>query len=239
MRRPAFLLCVCLAIAACAAGTDARDPWEPVNRRVHSVNLAVANALISPVAKAYEFAVPQPVRRGISGFLANIAMPMTILNHGLQGEGQRLGRAAGRFMLNTSAGVLGIFDVASLAGLPRQDADFGQTLGVWGWRDSNFIVLPLLGPSTVRDATGMGIGWLADPVNTFWRRTGTTRGIDAFRLTYWGMNALDYAVIGRNLYSELGKSSIDFYAAMREYYLQYRAGSLGGKTYEFSMDEEE
>ncbi|MUV13139.1 MlaA family lipoprotein [Noviluteimonas gilva] len=134
---------------------QAYDPWEPFNRRMHTFNNAIDRMIARPLAKAYVKVVPRPVRLGVSNFFSNLYQPLSALNSLLQGKPKQAGQAMGRFALNVTLGLGGIFDPASDAKLPRISEDFGQTLGVWGWKQSRFIELPLFGPRTVRDVFGM------------------------------------------------------------------------------------
>ncbi len=131
------------------------DPWEGFNRRVHSFNNAADSYVLRPVAVGYKKITPEPVQAGVSRFFANLAMPVTVVNQALQGRPGDAARSLGRFAVNTTVGLVGVFDPASRFGMPRGDGeDLGQTLATWGWRDSRYLVLPLLGPGTVRDALG-------------------------------------------------------------------------------------
>lgn len=134
---------------------QAYDPWEPFNRRVHRFNNAVDRRIARPLAQAYIAVVPRPVRLGVSNFFSNLGQPLSAVNALLQGKPKQAGQAFGRFALNTTLGIGGIFDPASDARLPHRSEDFGQTLGVWGWKRSRFVELPLFGPRTVRDVFGM------------------------------------------------------------------------------------
>lgn len=131
------------------------DPWEPFNRRVHRFNNVVDRRVAKPLAKAYIAVVPRPVRLGVGNFFSNLGQPLSAINALLQGKPKQAGQAMGRFALNATLGIGGIFDPASDASLPHRSEDFGQTLGVWGWKTSRFVELPLFGPRTVRDVFGM------------------------------------------------------------------------------------
>lgn len=133
----------------------AYDPWEPMNRRVHRFNNVVDRNVARPLARAYVAAVPRPVRLGVSNFFNNLGQPVAALNALLQGKPKQAAQSLGRFALNTTLGIGGIFDPASDAKLPLRSEDFGQTLGVWGWKRSRYVELPLFGPRTVRDVFGM------------------------------------------------------------------------------------
>lgn len=131
------------------------DPLEPVNRAIYSFNQQFDRFLLKPVAKGYRAVLPTPVRRGVSNFFSNLREPAVIVNDALQGRFGDAGSDLGRFLTNTTIGVLGIFDVATHFGLDRHSADFGQTLGKWGVGDGPYLVLPILGPSNIRDSVGL------------------------------------------------------------------------------------
>ena len=131
------------------------DPWERWNRKVHRFNNGVDRHVAKPLAKAYVAVVPRPVRLGVSNFFSNLGQPVSALNALLQGKPKQAVQALDRFALNTTLGVGGLFDPATDAHLPLHSEDFGQTLGVWGWKRSRYVELPLFGPRTVRDVLGM------------------------------------------------------------------------------------
>jgi phospholipid-binding lipoprotein MlaA len=131
------------------------DPLEKLNRRVHRFNNAVDRHVAKPLATAYVKVVPRPVRLGVGNFFNNLSQPVSAVNALLQGKPKQAGQTLGRFLLNSTLGIGGIFDPATSAKLPNKSEDFGQTLGVWGWKRSRFIELPLFGPRTIRDAVGM------------------------------------------------------------------------------------
>jgi len=131
------------------------DPWEKFNRRVHRFNNAVDRRVAKPLATAYVNVVPRPVRLGVGNFFNNLSQPVSAVNALLQGKPKQAGQSIGRFLLNSTLGIAGIFDPASAAKIPNKSEDFGQTLGVWGWKKSRYIELPLFGPRTFRDIVGM------------------------------------------------------------------------------------
>jgi len=145
--------------------SDSRDPWEGFNRGVYSFNETVDEALIKPLAKGYKAIVPVPVDRGITNFFSNLGDIGSAINNVLQFKLSRAGSDLGRVVFNTTLGLLGFFDVATNMNLPRYNEDFGQTLGVWGSSPGPYIVLPLMGPSSGRDAIGMVFDWFTDPVS--------------------------------------------------------------------------
>ncbi|WP_254459788.1 MlaA family lipoprotein [Xanthomonas sacchari] len=131
------------------------DPWEKFNRKVHAFNNVVDRAVARPLARAYVNVVPRPVRLGVTNFFDNLSSPLTMVNQLLQGRPLQAGQTLSRFLINSTLGIGGIFDPATDANLPRRSEDFGQTLGVWGWRRSRYLELPLFGPRTVRDTFGL------------------------------------------------------------------------------------
>ncbi|HJR73758.1 MAG TPA: VacJ family lipoprotein [Luteimonas sp.] len=135
--------------------TAVYDPWEKYNRRMHKFNNGVDRVVAKPLAKAYVKAVPRPVRLGVSNFFNNLGQPVSALNALLQGKPKQAAQSVGRFLLNSTLGIGGIFDPADDAKIPNKSEDFGQTLGVWGWKRSRYVELPLFGPRTVRDTFGL------------------------------------------------------------------------------------
>ena len=131
------------------------DPWEPLNRRIHTFNNAVDRTIALPLAKAYVAVTPQPLRLGVSNFFNNLGQPANALNSLLQGRPKEAAQSLARFVLNSTLGIGGLFDPASDANLPYRYEDFGQTLGVWGWKNSRYVELPLFGPRTIRDTLGI------------------------------------------------------------------------------------
>ncbi len=156
--RIGLLLALVLVQSGCASlpngKPDSRDRFERFNRSVYRFNDAADRAVIKPMARGYVKAVPAPVRRGIGNFLNNLSYPRTIINDVLQGKLRDGARDTGRLVVNTVAG-LGFFDPATRMGLEANDEDFGQTLGKWGVPSGPYLMLPLLGPSTIRDTAGL------------------------------------------------------------------------------------
>jgi phospholipid-binding lipoprotein MlaA len=142
-----------------------RDPWEAYNRKIHAFNMGFDKALFKPVAKGYDFIMPDAPQRGVRNFFRNLAFPVNFLNSLLQGKIEDSFTATGRFLMNSSIGLLGFFDVATKAGIKQVDEDFGQTLAVWGWKDSRFLMMPFIGPYTVRDMLGRGFYGYFHPIS--------------------------------------------------------------------------
>ncbi|WP_140720649.1 MlaA family lipoprotein [Pseudomonas sp. Hp2] len=134
------------------------DPWEGFNRRMHAFNNVLDRFIFRPVAIGYDKITPDPVQAGVSRFFGNLRLPATALNQALQGRPGEAGQSLGRFVVNSTAGIGGVFDPARHIGMPKPDGeDLGQTLATCGWRDSRYLVMPIMGPRTVRDALG-GVG---------------------------------------------------------------------------------
>lgn len=133
----------------------AYDPWEPFNRRVHRFNQVVDRRIALPLARTYMKVVPRPIRLGVSNFFSNLGQPVSAVNALLQGKPRQSVESLGRFALNSTLGIGGIFDPASDAKMGNRSEDFGQTLGIWGWERSRYVELPLFGPRTVRDTLGL------------------------------------------------------------------------------------
>jgi phospholipid-binding lipoprotein MlaA len=142
-----------------------RDPWEAYNRKIHSFNMGLDRAILRPVAKGYDVIMPDAPQRGVRNFFRNLAYPVTFVNLILQGKFEDSLTATGRFLMNSTVGVLGFFDVATKVDIPKFDEDMGQTLAVWGWKDSRFLVMPLFGPYTVRDFIGRGFYGYFHPIS--------------------------------------------------------------------------
>jgi phospholipid-binding lipoprotein MlaA len=166
--RLAALLSIALLAAGCASApgrTVYDDPYETLNRSVYRFNDSIDRAAVKPVAKAYKNITPRWVRAGIGNLLSNIEYPSTIVNQFLQGKAKLGLRDTGRFVLNSTLGVAGLLDVATAVGLEKNDEDFGQTLAVWGVPSGPYLMLPLFGPSSVRDAPGRVVGWFTDALS--------------------------------------------------------------------------
>lgn len=146
-----LLVAICLAQPAQA---ETADPWQGVNRRIFNFNEWADARVLRPTAVAYERSVPQPLRGAVSNLFDNIATPGVALNQLLQGKPVRSLSDTGRFLVNTTLGLGGVFDVATRVGLDEHSEDFGQTFGVWGIKPGNYVMLPLLGSSNVRDSFG-------------------------------------------------------------------------------------
>jgi phospholipid-binding lipoprotein MlaA len=151
-------------LGGCATANDPRDPLEPVNRGVYKFNDAIDTMFLKPVAQVYEGITPPVARTGVSNVFNNINDVVVALNNLLQGKFSEAVSDVGRVLINTTAGLFGLFDVATPAGLDKHDEDFGQTLGYWGIGDGPYLVLPFIGPRNLRDTAGLLVDWEVDPV---------------------------------------------------------------------------
>ena len=163
-----------LLLSACATQpttmTDPeRDPWESYNRKIHAFNMGLDKAIMRPIARGYDVIMPDAPQRGVRNFFRNLAYPVTFVNLVLQGKFEDALTATGRFLINSTIGLLGFFDVATKEGIPDYNEDFGQTLATWGWKDSRYLVMPLFGPFTARDFLGRGFYGYLHPVS-YWAR---------------------------------------------------------------------
>lgn len=202
---------------------DVNDPLEPMNRVIFGFNDVFQTYLLDPAANLYNENLPATVRAGVGNFLTNIATPVTVANQLLQGEPEEALRTVGKFMTNTLVGIGGLVDVADELGAPVQKEDFGQTLGVWGVGEGFYLVLPIFGPSSPRDAIGK---FVVDP---YFDATGnwisnTDRDTMKWSLTVVG--GIDqYAGVADEL-KQIRKTSVDYYAAIRSLYRQKRKSEI-------------
>lgn len=211
------------ALLAQADEDDVNDPLEPLNRAIFGFNEYVYGLLLDPIADAYNNFVPNTLRMAISNFLDHISSPVSFVNNLLQFELDRAMLIAGRFVVNTVAGIGGIADVAAGIGLEEHKEDFGQTLGAYGVGEGFYLVLPLLGPSNPRDAIGrFVVDPYFDPLGLYLSNTDR----DAARWSRTGVSAVDeYAGIVGDL-RQVKKTSVDYYAAIRSLYRQRRATQI-------------
>jgi phospholipid-binding lipoprotein MlaA len=153
---------VCLQGCATVAHPVASDPWESMNRSVFGFNDAVDRAVLKPVAAGYRAVTPDWLRKGVGNFFNNLQDVWSAVNNGLQGRGQEMGDSIGRVVVNSTIGLLGTVDVASSLNIDRHTADFGLTLGRWGMGPGPYVVLPILGPYTLREVGALPLDWKAD-----------------------------------------------------------------------------
>lgn len=215
-----------VALAACAtAPTDPEehadfvqrnDPAEPTNRAIFDANIALDDHALRPVAEAYRDNVPKPVQAGLRHAASNLGEPEVAFNHLLQGRTSKSWNSVERFAINSTLGLGGLFDVATDWGVKHEDADFGQTFGVWGVGEGPFVELPLFGPSNPRDALGTVLTLVLNPFDL------AVGPPIAFDVAFGATDALDQRAQAIEPLDDLRKNSIDFYAALRSAYRQNR-----------------
>lgn len=201
------------------------DPLEPTNRVFYAVNNGLDTVILKPAALAYRYVVPGAVRDGVHHVLSNIGSPVQLANDMLAGKPRRAGDTTMRFLINTTAGVFGIFDVATGWGYPDHDADFGMTLASWGVPEGPFLFLPVLGPTDPRDAAGFGADIALDPFT--WIGTGPNHpGWTAFTWSRFGLNAVDSRERVLDPLDQIKKTALDPYATFRSLYRQHRHAQI-------------
>ena len=214
------------------AQTD-KECFEKVSRGIFKFNQGFDNVILEPIAKGYN-KLPEPVRKGTSNFTSNIATLLSIPNHLLQGEIRLAGHATGSFLINTTVGVLGIGNPAALMGLENQKEDLGQTLGAYGVGAGCYFVLPILGPTTVRDSVGMVIdNNYLDPFARITWHEKEIKNISGTKIDYVGVkaaSAVDFRGNNMNNFESLEKNSIDLYAATKSLYLQNRKNKINNSS---------
>jgi phospholipid-binding lipoprotein MlaA len=200
-----------------ADASSVRDPWEGWNRKVYAFNNAVDRAFAEPFARTYQRITPTPLRSGVRNWVNNLGSPVIFANDLLQGDPKRASVTALRFGLNSTIGVLGLFDPAKSIGLERHEEDFGQTLGRYGAKPGPYLMLPILGPSSARDAFGLIVDRGLDPF-TYGQFDGDT----AFRVTRAGAALVTARTDSLETIADLRATSPDSYVTLRTAYAQSR-----------------
>lgn len=198
------------------------DPLEGFNRAVYGLNEATDILLIGPASTIYHEATPEPVQNVVRNFFHNLELPIIAMNKLLQGNLDGFGTAVGRFFVNSTVGVAGLGDVASGIGLPYEDTDFGVTLASWGMEPSFYVMLPLLGPSSLRDGIGRGVDYVADPVRIVANNNDLEGGLFAVNT----LRMMDTRASVDAAIRDVRANSIDSYASLRSLYAQHRAAQI-------------
>ena len=202
---------------------EVKDCFEGINRGIFAFNQLLDNVIIEPIAKGYRY-LPSPIRTGTSNALSNLSLVVTIPNNLLQGDAGLAGKNTARFVVNSTIGILGIFDPASKLGLnDYEKEDWGQTFAKWGVGEGCYIVLPVLGPSTLRDATASIINYTGG--NAWYNITvdEDTQYVSDFDFyASRGMTGIDFRAKNIESFDNLEKNSIDFYASVKSLWLQDR-----------------
>jgi phospholipid-binding lipoprotein MlaA len=250
-----LFIALCALCSACAArpegvqtmakASQTQDRLEPYNRSVMKLNSGLTKILIKPVVTIYRTLLPKPVRQGITNISTNAKAPLVFVHDILQGEGDRAAQTLGRFLMNSTVGIGGSFDLAAKAGVPPHDEDAGQTFARWGIPSGPYIMLPLLGPSTVRDSFGFAADIFADPLRYVLRSETLPIGIITSPATVGVTIAERNRGVGSNVgtglmiasalsqldqnidrLDELQRGALDPYVALREAYRQYRQAEI-------------
>lgn len=220
-----------LALTGCASTKDDYqtassmeiiDPLEGFNRAVYGLNEAADILFIGPASHIYRDATPEPVQSVVRNFVRNLEMPVIAINKLLQGNLDGFGTALGRFLVNSTVGLAGLADIATGAGLPYEDTDFGVTLASWGADPVMYVMLPLLGPSTLRDGVGRGVDYLMDPV----RIAADNQDLDTELFAANTLRLLDTRASLDAAIRDTRSNAIDSYAALRSFYVQRRAAEI-------------
>jgi phospholipid-binding lipoprotein MlaA len=230
----ALPIAACLGLGACAhdptppaqvaappaAATSARDPAEKTNRAIFAMNQAIDRAAIAPVARGYSKVTPATARKGLKNFASNLEGPGIFINDVLQANFRRAGTTSARFAVNSTVGVVGLFDVADRLGMPHHDADMGQTFGRWGLPPGPSLQIPLLGPSNLRDFSGGLIGSVLNPT------TYLTGGASTAATVVGGVDMIDTRAELLPMTDELQRTSPDYYATLRDKTAERRAAMV-------------
>jgi phospholipid-binding lipoprotein MlaA len=212
---------------ALAAFKEANDPLEPMNRYFFELNYAADELLLKPLAGWYYVALPNFAQDGIRNAIRNLRSPIVLANDLFQGETERAGITVSRFLVNSTIGLAGLIDVASEMGIEYHSEDFGQTLAVHGVGEGPYLVLPLLGPSNPRDATGIAVDMLFDPLTY----VGIFGGIDNIGLGVGVLEGVDTRARNLKTLDEIRRGSLDYYATLRSLYRQRRIDEINnGRT---------
>jgi phospholipid-binding lipoprotein MlaA len=207
-------------LQACATVTnpDPRDPLESMNRSIYKFNDVVDRAVLKPVATGYKAVTPNWMRKGVGNFFGNLGDAWSAVNNGLQGRGQEMGDSIGRVMINSTIGLLGLLDVASELNIERHSADFGLTLGRWGVGPGPYVVVPLLGPYTLREVVAIPVdqqGNLVNQITIEQTRTGLTL-----------LNIVDTRATYLKAGDVVEGAALDPYSFIRDAYLQRQRNKL-------------
>jgi phospholipid-binding lipoprotein MlaA len=218
-----LLLCLCVFYATRPAAAQSKDPLEPFNRSVMKLNSGLTKIVIKPVVTVYRTLIPRPLRQAIGNISSNAKAPLTFAHDVLQGEGDRAAQTLGRFVMNSTVGLGGTFDLAARAGVPAHDEDAGQTFARWGVPSGPYLVLPLLGPSNIRDTAGFAADIFADPLRYVARGNDVRNNVSTGLSVGSALTLVDQNI---DRMSELQRGSLDPYVALREAYTQFRTAAI-------------
>jgi phospholipid-binding lipoprotein MlaA len=207
-----------ISMSANAQTATHSDPMEGWNRAVFSFNRGFDDLLLKPVARGYKVIVPKRAQVGLRNATSNLREPLNFINSVLQGNPEHAGHALTRFLINSTFGLLGFIDVARMEQVGEKREDFGQTLAVWGWRDSPYFVLPFLGHSTLSDTVGIVVDNIGDPA----RMVMAEHDLDGVMVANIVVPVVDGRARALDITDDMERNSVDYYTALKSYYLQYR-----------------
>ena len=212
---------------------DTKDCFEKINRGVFSFNQGLDRAIFKPVAKGYSY-LPNTIQEGVRNVTSNVSHTVTIPNHFMQGNFKNFYNDSGRFLINTTLGILGIFDPAEKLGFKKLDPeDYGQTLGFWGVGNGCYLMLPVFGPTTIRDAAGKVANTLLDPFYLTTVGDQTVLDNNFGDSTYYverGFDNVDFRARNLKNFDTLEKNSVDLYSTVRSLYLQKRENLISNSS---------
>lgn len=214
-------LSACATVAPTPEMLANNDPFEPTNRQMLQLNGKIDRYFVIPTVAAYFVLVPEPGRRGVHHFLENLSLPTTFVNDLLQGQLTRGSQTAARFVINTTLGLGGVLDPASRMKIPDHGSDFGITLGAWGVDEGPYLVLPFLGPSNPRDASGLAVDVGLDPTNYIHFKQHIWWAAGRYYFTVLDLRGQTFQTV-----QTIQRSSVDYYSALRSFYRQLRAGQV-------------
>ena len=233
-----ILLANFILFSSSARAESEKECFEKLSRGVFKFNKGLDRAIIKPIAQGYN-KLPEPIKRGTGNFTSNLATLLTVPNHILQGQWSEAGESAASFAINSTFGVLGFGNPAAKLGLKNQQEDVGQTLGAYGIGAGCYFVLPILGPTTVRDSIGMIADSFVDPFAHVTLREKELFSVSGNEIDYFsvkGATAVDFRAINMNNLNSLEKNSIDEYAALKSLFLQNRTKKI---TNTFSSEDDD
>lgn len=210
--------CAASLLGGCATSGNPKDPIEGFNRVMYGIHDGIDTVVLKPVATGYDTVMPDPVQTGVTNFFGNISDLMTSVNGLLQGKPKDAFSDLGRVLVNSTVGVLGLFDVATGMGLEKHDEDFGQTMGVWGVGEGAFVFLPVLGPRNVRDTAGVYVDMRTDPVG-YIDDVSVRNSLWALRLVNTRANLLPADKV-------IEEAALDKYSYIRDAYIQNRRNKV-------------
>ena len=227
-----IILAVTIFILSISKTFAAEECFEGTSRAIFKFNMAFDNAILEPIAKGYN-KLPEPIKKGTSNFTSNIGTLLSIPNHLLQGNFKEATDATASFLINTTVGVIGFANPAGKLGLKSQEEDVGQTLGSYGIGPGCYFVLPILGPTTVRDSFGLLADSFVDPFAHITWRENELFGISGSKIDYVsfkGTDAIDFRADNETNFDSLEKNSIDLYASFKSFYLQDRENKINNSS---------